>query len=192
MNCIFIPVIINGATGMVEKLESVPGKHSVDSLQKTAVLGTSHIIRKVLQPEAWSLSGGDHCLSKTSNREKMPVTGDKIIIIIIMRDQVFHPYLLTLIISLFFLHFKLFDVTVLRTLAAFVSRLLISRLAHRVLNFWVLRRKAVANCLKSLLTTHFFLGCRRTPHRFWFRIKITVLLVGTPFGLVLDCYHDSE
>ena len=52
MNCIFIPVIINGATGMVEKLESVPGKHSVDSLQKTAVLGTSHIIRKVLQPEA--------------------------------------------------------------------------------------------------------------------------------------------
>lgn len=74
-------------------------------------------------------------MSKTSNREKMPVTGDKIIIIIIMRDQVFHPYLLTLIISLFFLHFKLFDVTVLRTLAAFVSRLLISRLAHRVLNF---------------------------------------------------------
>ena len=33
-------------------LEAVPGKHSIDSLQKTVVLGTSHIIRKVLQCEA--------------------------------------------------------------------------------------------------------------------------------------------
>ena len=31
---------------------AVPGKHSIDSLQKTAILGTSHIIRKVLQCEA--------------------------------------------------------------------------------------------------------------------------------------------
>ena len=48
---------IIGATGIVTRglkknLESVPGKHSMDSLQKTAVLGTSHIIRKVLQCEA--------------------------------------------------------------------------------------------------------------------------------------------
>ena len=35
-----------------EKLEAVPGKHSIDSLQKKAILGTSHIIRKVLQYEA--------------------------------------------------------------------------------------------------------------------------------------------
>ena len=34
------------------ELETVPGKHSIDSLQKTAILGTSHIIRKVLQCEA--------------------------------------------------------------------------------------------------------------------------------------------
>jgi hypothetical protein len=33
-------------------LETIPGKHSIDSLQKTAILGTSHIIRKVLQCEA--------------------------------------------------------------------------------------------------------------------------------------------
>jgi hypothetical protein len=33
-------------------LEAVPGKHSIDSLQKTAILGKSHIIRKVLQCEA--------------------------------------------------------------------------------------------------------------------------------------------
>ena len=39
-----IPVII-GATGIVmrsfsKNLEAVPGKHSIDSLQKTAILGT--------------------------------------------------------------------------------------------------------------------------------------------------------
>jgi len=33
-------------------LETIPGKHAIDSLQKTAILGTSHIIRKVLQCEA--------------------------------------------------------------------------------------------------------------------------------------------
>ena len=51
-----MPVII-GATGIVTRrlrknLEAVPRKHSIDSLQKTAILGTSHIIRKVLQCEA--------------------------------------------------------------------------------------------------------------------------------------------
>jgi hypothetical protein len=55
IKCFVIPVI-TGATGIVTKgqkknLETIPGKHSVDSLKKTAVLGTSHIIRKVLQSE---------------------------------------------------------------------------------------------------------------------------------------------
>ena len=35
-----------------KNLETIRGKHSIDSLQKTAVLGTSHIIREVLQCEA--------------------------------------------------------------------------------------------------------------------------------------------
>jgi hypothetical protein len=34
-----------------KNLEAVPGKQSIDSLQKTAILGISHIIRKVLQCE---------------------------------------------------------------------------------------------------------------------------------------------
>jgi hypothetical protein len=47
-----IPEII-GATGIVTRslrknLEAVPGKHSIDSLKKTAILGTSHIIREVM------------------------------------------------------------------------------------------------------------------------------------------------
>jgi hypothetical protein len=44
MKCFVIPVII-GATGIVSKslqkyLETTPGQHSIDSLQKTAILGT--------------------------------------------------------------------------------------------------------------------------------------------------------
>ena len=56
LKCTIIPVI-TGATGIVTRslrknLEAVPGKHSIDSLQKTVIVGTSHIIRKVLQCEA--------------------------------------------------------------------------------------------------------------------------------------------
>ena len=44
LKCTIVPVII-GATGIVTRslkknLETIPGKHSIDSLQKTAVLGT--------------------------------------------------------------------------------------------------------------------------------------------------------
>jgi hypothetical protein len=44
LKCMIIPVI-NGASGIVTRslrknLEATPGKHSIDSLQKTAVLGT--------------------------------------------------------------------------------------------------------------------------------------------------------
>jgi hypothetical protein len=47
-----IPVII-GATGTISKsfrkyLSNIPGNHEVKELQKTAILGTAHILRKVL------------------------------------------------------------------------------------------------------------------------------------------------
>ena len=47
-----IPVII-GATGTISKsfrkyVSNVPGNHEVKELQKTAILGTVHILRKVL------------------------------------------------------------------------------------------------------------------------------------------------
>jgi hypothetical protein len=46
------PVII-GATGTISKsfrkyLSSLPGKHDIKELQKTTILGTAHILRKVL------------------------------------------------------------------------------------------------------------------------------------------------
>ena len=48
--------IIIEATGIVARslrknLEDILGKHSIDLLQKTGVLGTSHIMRKLLQCE---------------------------------------------------------------------------------------------------------------------------------------------
>lgn len=47
-----VPVVI-GATGSVSKnfqkyLSQVPGKHNMTELQKTAILGTAHIVRRVL------------------------------------------------------------------------------------------------------------------------------------------------
>jgi len=47
-----IPVIIE-ATGTISKLfrkyvSNIPGKHKVNELQKTAILGTAHILRKLL------------------------------------------------------------------------------------------------------------------------------------------------
>jgi hypothetical protein len=73
----------NWSTGIVTRslrkhVEDIPGNHSIDSLQKTAILGTSHIIRKVLQCEPWSLSGGDHRWFRRSTRKKRPVTRDDV------------------------------------------------------------------------------------------------------------------
>jgi hypothetical protein len=47
-----IPVII-GATGTISKsfrkyVSSIPGNHEVKELQKSAILSTEHILRKVL------------------------------------------------------------------------------------------------------------------------------------------------
>ena len=47
-----IPVII-GETGTISKsfrkyMSNIQGKHEVKELQKTAILGTAHILRKVL------------------------------------------------------------------------------------------------------------------------------------------------
>jgi len=55
MKCFVIPITI-GVTGIVTEgqklyLKTIPRKHSVDPLKKTAVVGTLHILRKVLQSE---------------------------------------------------------------------------------------------------------------------------------------------
>jgi hypothetical protein len=47
-----IPVI-TGATRLISKslrkyLSNIPGKHEIKELHKTAILGTAHVLRKVL------------------------------------------------------------------------------------------------------------------------------------------------
>jgi hypothetical protein len=43
----------------MKSLETIPGKHSTDSLQATAILGTSHMTREMLQSAIRSLSRGN-------------------------------------------------------------------------------------------------------------------------------------
>jgi len=52
VNTKVIPVIIE-VTGTISKsfrkyVSNIPGKHEVKELQNTAILGTAHILRKVL------------------------------------------------------------------------------------------------------------------------------------------------
>ena len=80
---------MSGATGIVtqslkKNLQGIPGTHSIDFLQKTAILGTSHVLRKALQCETWNLSDGVHRWFKKHTGKKGPVTSDTIIIIIII------------------------------------------------------------------------------------------------------------
>jgi hypothetical protein len=89
LKCTIIPVIIGTSEIMAavlkKNLEAVPVKQLVDSLQKAAILGTSHRTRKVLQCETGSLSGRNcRWFRRRSAREKRPAIGDKIIIIIII------------------------------------------------------------------------------------------------------------
>ena len=55
------------------------------------MLGTSQIIRQVLQSEALSLSGGDHGWFKRRTEEKRPVTRDRIIITRIIAIMLLQP-----------------------------------------------------------------------------------------------------
>jgi hypothetical protein len=60
-------------------------KHSIYSVKQTAVLGTSHILRNVLQCETGVLSGWGSCwFRERGNGERRAVTGDNIIIIVIL------------------------------------------------------------------------------------------------------------
>jgi hypothetical protein len=56
LKCTIIPVIIEAnrivTKSLRENLEAMPGKYSINSLiNKTAILGTSHLVRNVLHCE---------------------------------------------------------------------------------------------------------------------------------------------
>jgi len=57
LKCKITAVIIR-ASGIVTKglrktFEAIPGKHAIDSLQETVILGTSKVIRKEPQSQRW-------------------------------------------------------------------------------------------------------------------------------------------
>ena len=67
--------VITGATGTVTKglknnLEAVQGEHSIGSVQRTAVLGTAHIIREVMLCDTGRLGGGGRRWFRRGTEEK--------------------------------------------------------------------------------------------------------------------------
>ena len=83
-----IVLVIIGTKGTMttaskKKLEAIQVKKLVDSLQKAAKLGTSHITRKAfITAETGSMSGGYlHWFKRRSTGEKRPVIREVMIII---------------------------------------------------------------------------------------------------------------
>ena len=108
LKCEFISVITE-ATGIVTKvlrktLEDISGKHSIDSPHNTAILGTSHVKRKVLQSGTWSLSGGDQRWFKRSTRKKRSVTRDN-------KNMMMMMMVMMIIIIISLLHAKVWNIT---------------------------------------------------------------------------------
>jgi hypothetical protein len=73
-----IPVII-WATGTISKLfrkylSNVPGKHEVKELQKTAILGTAHTLRKVLMLKCNRFNIADSVISTVNSNYRTAAT----------------------------------------------------------------------------------------------------------------------
>jgi hypothetical protein len=73
-----IPVII-GATGIISKsfrkyVSNIPGYHKVKELLKTAILGTAHILRKVLTKRYNGVSAGTSDMSTMNSNTIIAAT----------------------------------------------------------------------------------------------------------------------
>ena len=73
-----IPVI-TGATGTVSKtfrkyVSNIPGNHEVKELQKTAILGTSHILRKVLMQKYNRFNTASNDISTMNRKNRIAAT----------------------------------------------------------------------------------------------------------------------
>ena len=67
-----VPVLI-GETGTISKsfrkyLSNIPEKHEIKELQKTAILGTAHILRKVLMYNRFNIANSDICTMNSNYR----------------------------------------------------------------------------------------------------------------------------
>jgi hypothetical protein len=73
-----IPVIIR-ATGTISKsfrkyVSNIPGNHKVKELQKTAILGTAHILRKVLTSKYNAVNTGTSDMSTINSYIRIVAT----------------------------------------------------------------------------------------------------------------------
>lgn len=57
--------------GLKKNLEWIPGKHTVDSLQETTMLGTSHIMQKALVSDTWSLRREKYVGEKACDKRQL-------------------------------------------------------------------------------------------------------------------------
>ena len=73
-----IPVII-GATGTISKsfrkyVSNIPGNHEVKQLQKTAILGTANILRKVLTSRYNGVNAGTGDMNTMNSNTRIAPT----------------------------------------------------------------------------------------------------------------------
>ena len=95
LKCKIIPVI-TGATIIVTRFKEKFGSHTRKSFHrvttKTTILGSSHIIQKVLQSEPWNLGSGYNCWfnrrrtskDRSATKDDISINNNIIIIIIII------------------------------------------------------------------------------------------------------------
>jgi hypothetical protein len=163
-------------------LEAVPGKHSIDSLQKTAILGTSHIIRKVLQCEAWSPSGGDHCWFKRITRKNRPVTREIIIIIKGHPPRMLTFMMMVLVFTV--ITMMMIMVTIFSDNSVKVLKKLYVTLLCRFWSFWTVFER-----LTELLNCQNTWKCCHVSYSLLLRYKRRFISGSAPF--VTCCYHIS-
>jgi len=73
-----IPVIL-GATGTISTsfrkyVSNIPGNHEVKELQKTAILGTAHLLREVLTQRCNGVNAGTSDMSTMNSNTRIAVT----------------------------------------------------------------------------------------------------------------------
>jgi len=72
-------LVIIGATGAISKsfrkyVSDIPGNHDVKELQKTAILGTAHILRKVLTHKNKRANAGTRDRGTINNKDRIAAT----------------------------------------------------------------------------------------------------------------------
>jgi len=71
--------VIIGATGTISKsfrkyVSNIPGKRDVKELQKTATMGTAHILRKVLMAKYNGFNTGTNDISTMNSNNRIDAT----------------------------------------------------------------------------------------------------------------------